>query len=209
MNKTKIGSTYVPAFDRTLINKFSPDKNKRDFISHIQKINDFKKAPNQYKPNNTNMFLDATHMKTIHFAYSKEAKTSVLAENAKKQAWVPAPSAYKPVDTVTKPRTIGNYKTKDVTSGIMLDATAHGMSVPGANYNLPRPDALSNVRKAMSPDFKKTKTIRFKPLKKTDLSPTSYKPEVGFNKLTKPRHLTYSIPKEKLKTYIVRNAEAK
>ena len=91
----------------------------------------------------------------------------------------------------------------------MLDATAHGLSVPDAHYKIPRPDIVSSRRKSPSPDFKTTKTIRFKPKPKTDLSPTSYKPEAGINKYTKPRAVNYSIPKEKLKTYIVRNVEKK
>ena len=104
-------------------------------------------------------------------------------------AWVPAPSAYKPdaADKIIRPTVIGNYKTKDVTSGIMLDATAHGMSVPAAHYKIPRDDITSNVPKTRSPDFAKTKTIRFKPMPKTDLSPTSYKPQAGIEKFTKPR----------------------
>ena len=57
LNKQKIGASYVPAFDKVLTRKFNPDKNPRDFISHIQKINHFKVAPNTYKPNTT-MFLD-------------------------------------------------------------------------------------------------------------------------------------------------------
>ena len=83
LNKQKIGTSYVPSLDKIRINRFNPDKKPRDFISHIQKINDFKKGPDTYKPSNTNFFLDQTHQKTIHFAYSKEAKTSVLAEKAK------------------------------------------------------------------------------------------------------------------------------
>ena len=90
----------------------------------------------------------------------------------------------------------------------MLDATAHGLSVPAANYKIPIPEIESKKRKAPAADFKKTNTIRFKPPVKTDLSPTSYKPDLA-EKFTKPRKLNYSIPKEKLKTYIVRNTEKK
>lgn len=208
LNKQKILTSYVPAFDKVLTNKFDPSKGNRDFISQVQKMNDFKVAPNTYNPNTT-MFLDANHLKTIHFAYSKSNKVSVVAENAKRKAWVPAPSAYKPDDKHTRPTVIGNYKTKDLTSGIMLDATAHGHAVPAAHYKLPRNDITSNVPASRSPDFAKTKTIRFKPMKKTDLSPTSYKPQAGFEKYTKPRALVFSVPKEKLKTYITRSVERK
>ena len=132
-----------------------------------------------------------------------------MSENAKLKAWVPAPSAYKPDDKLIRPTVIGNYKTKDVTSGIMLDATAHGHAVPAAHYTLPRNDITSNVPKARSPDFKTTKSIRFKPMPKSDLSPTSYKPQAAIEKYTKPRAVVFSVPKEKLKTYITRSVEKK
>ena len=109
------------------------------------------------------MFLDKDHLKNIHFAAPKSNKISVVAENAKLQAWVPAPSKYTPSDKLVKPAVIGNYKTTDLTSGIMLDATAHGQMVPAAHYKLPRNDITSNVPKSRSPDFKTTKSIRFKP----------------------------------------------
>lgn len=87
LNKQKVDACYVPSLDRIRINRFNPDKNPRDFISHITKINEFKVAPNKYSPCNsyTNRCLpqDHSHQRKIHFAYSKEAKTSVLAEKAK------------------------------------------------------------------------------------------------------------------------------
>jgi len=69
----------VPNLDKIRINKFNPDQKHRDFISHIQKINAFKVSPTTYKPANANGFLGSLHEKQIHFAYSKEAKQSVLA----------------------------------------------------------------------------------------------------------------------------------
>ena len=94
------------------------------------------------------------------------------------------------------------YQTQtDLQAGLISDATAHGLAVP-AN-NLKTPNLEFTKRKAPSTDFKVTKTIRFKPLPKSDLSPTSYKPD-NASRHVKPRALFYTHGKEKLKTYITR-----
>ena len=87
-----------------------------------------------------------------------------------------------------------------------MDATAHGMAIPANNTKTPNLELYK--RKAPSIDFKVTKTIRFKPLPKTDLSPTSYKPDMA-NKIVKPRALAYSSGKEKLKTFVTRHTTSK
>ena len=72
LNKQKIGTTYVQNQDKILVNKFSPDKGKRDFISFVQKQNNFKISPGQYNPSNVHGFLGDKHTKQIHFAYNRE-----------------------------------------------------------------------------------------------------------------------------------------
>ena len=111
----------------------------------------------------------------MHFAYNKEMRRSCIADIAGRKAWVPGPNKYELGHKVTSPRTIGNYTQRDITSGIIADATAHGMSIPANNAKGTRLKFYK--RKAPAIDFKVTKTIRFKPLPKTDLSPTSYKLE--------------------------------
>ena len=80
------------------------------------------------------------------------------------------------------------------------------MSIPANNL---KPTNLDSYRrKAPSTDWKTTKTIRFKPLPKSDLSPTSYKPDLA-NKIVRPKALAYSTGKEKLNTYITRHTSSK
>ena len=186
--------------------KFNPDQKARDFISYVTKVNAFKVPPNTYKPNDGNSFLSPGDSRRIRFAYSKEQRKSCITDVATKLAWVPSPNAYRPDRKHTSPRTLGNYTQTDLQAGLISDATAHGLAVP-AN-NLKTPNLELTKRKAPSTDFKVTKTIRFKPLPKSDLSPTSYKPD-NASRHVKPRALFYTQGKEKLKTYITRHTDAK
>ena len=61
-------------------------------------------------------------------------------------------------------------------------------------------------RKAPATDFKTTKLIRFKPDKKVELSPTSYKPE---STLVKPRAISFTTAKSKLNTFATETANRK
>ena len=81
-------------------------------------------------------------------------------------------------------------------------ASAYGLSVPANNLKATNMELYK--RKAPSIDFNKTKIIRFKPLPKSDLSPTSYKPDLA-TKITKPKSIALSVPKEKLKTFVTRH----
>ena len=164
LNRDKVKPMFVPNLEKERANKFSPDKGpKQDFISFTVNVNRFKVAPNLYKPGNADGFLSSVHDKKIHFAYSKDAKKSVIQEEAKKQAWVPGSNQYTPNLARVAPRVIGTYTTRDITSYTALDATAHGMSVPANNLKLPEPEVSSLMRKAPATDFIKTKTIRFRP----------------------------------------------
>ena len=101
---------------------------------------------------------------------------------------MPGANHYKPERKLTSPRTIGNYLQKERNSGIIADATAHGMSVPANTKQYTNLE----VYKAKAPkyEFKKNTNLRMKPLKITDLSPHSYKPNIA-NSLVKPRSPKY------------------
>ena len=53
-------------------------------------------------------------------------RKSCIADIAGRKAWIPGPNKYELGHKVTSPRTIGNYTQRDITSGIIADATAHG-----------------------------------------------------------------------------------
>ena len=118
--------------------------------------------------------------------------------------WVPAANHYKPVDKLVSPKVKGNYLQKEVSGSVIGDAIAHGKSVPANNLKL---HSLELTKpKAPATDFQTTKLVRFKPDKKTDLSPTSYKPEA---KLVKPRSISFTQPKSKLNTFATQHAKIK
>ena len=91
-----------------------------------------------------------------------------------------------------------------MTGGVIGDAIAHGKSVPANALKMHSLELTK--RKAPSPDFKTSKLIRFKPDKKTDLSPTSYRPEA---KLVKPKSISFTTAKSKLNTFASEHARIK
>ena len=94
------------------------------------------------------------------------------------------------------------FCSKEERSGIVGEARYQGMSPP-SHYN-----AINlNVIKSKAPSARlKTETIRFKPDKRTDMSPTLYKPS---EKLTKPKNPNYSLEKSPLRNFISRHTNAK
>lgn len=96
--------TFVP--NQHKVEQHLVPKNKTgDFISTVVNGNKMKLAPSQYNPSNANMF--SSEATKIHFPIAKANRTTVFAEKAKKQEWVPAPNAYKPE---RKEKLLGNFK---------------------------------------------------------------------------------------------------
>ena len=72
------------------------DSGKRDFVNAIQRANSTKLAPNHYKPVDFGGFSSKDNLKRVKFAFTKDAKSSVIELMAKKKAWVPGASHYNP-----------------------------------------------------------------------------------------------------------------
>ena len=100
-------------------------------------------------------------------------RKSCIADIAGRKAFIPGSNHYKLELKHTSKRTIGNYTQREPSMGIIGDATAHGMSIPSNAAKLTNLEFYKS--RAPAYDWKVTKTIRFKPLAKTDVSPTLYK----------------------------------
>ena len=72
------------------------DSGKRDFVNAIQRANSTKLAPNHYQPFDAGGFSSKDNLKKVKFAFTKDAKSSVIESMAKKKAWVPGASHYNP-----------------------------------------------------------------------------------------------------------------
>ena len=102
----KIGSVFVPNLNKPETHTFNKDSGKRDFVNAIQRANSTKLAPNHYKPFDEGGFSSKDNLKRVKFAFTKDAKASVIEAMAKKKAWVPGANFYHPQ---VNRKTIGNY----------------------------------------------------------------------------------------------------
>ena len=106
MNRScKVGATFIPQLNKAETHTFNKDSGKRDFVNAIQRANSTKLAPNHYKPFDSGAFSTKDDKK-VKFAFTKDAKASVIEAMAKKKAWVPGANVYNPQ---VKRKTIGNY----------------------------------------------------------------------------------------------------
>ena len=107
MNRSqKIGSVFIPTLNKPETHTFNKDSGKRDFVNAIQRANSTKLAPNHYKPFDEGGFSSKDNLKKVKFAFTKDAKASVIEAMAKKKAWVPGANFYNPS---VKRKTLGNY----------------------------------------------------------------------------------------------------
>ena len=97
MNRTqKVSSVFIPHLNKPETYTFMKDSGKRDFVNAIQRANSTKLAPNHYKPVDVGGFSSKDNLKRVKFAFTKDAKSSVIELMAKKKAWVPGASHYNP-----------------------------------------------------------------------------------------------------------------
>ena len=80
----KIGTTFIPQFNKPMANTFQKDAGKRDFVNAIQRANSTKLGPNHYKIFDAGGFIDKDNLKKVKFAFSKDQKKSVIDQMAKK-----------------------------------------------------------------------------------------------------------------------------
>ena len=163
-------------------------------------MNDWKVSPDKYSPSNANGVRSESSIKKIHFAFNQEMRKSCIDDIAEKKKWVPGSNLYEPGHKYTSPRTIGNFTTTDHRE-VNSDATAHGMSVPANDGQVTNLEFYK--RRAPVHDWNVSKSARFKPLPRTDVSPTYYKLDPA-QKIVKPRAAAYTTGKDKNKNYLTK-----